>query len=72
MLNIVLNQSMKWNLKGIRKGGLQKSTWKRENQDQLKKKRSTKLSVKPHQLLLPKKNSKALCVAYALLRDKWQ
>ena len=31
------------------------------------KRRSTKLSVKPQQLLLPNKNGKTLCVAYALL-----
>ncbi len=36
------------------------------------KRRLRKLSVKPQQLLLPKKNGKTLCVAYALLRDNLQ
>ncbi len=45
---------MRWNHQGNRKLGRPKSTWKRELHMNLIR-RSTKLSVKPQQLLLPKK-----------------
>ena len=56
----ITNQSLKWNPQGNRKVGRPKSIWKRELQYELKR-RSTKLSVKLQQLLLPKKNGKTLC-----------
>ncbi len=61
--NDITNQSLKWNPQGnrIRYRWVDQMNFKR---------RSTKLSVKLQQLLLPNKNEKAMCVASALLRDK--
>ena len=66
----ITNQSLKWNPQG--NCTVDQNPPGRENSKINLKRRSTKLSVKPQQLLLPKKNGKTLCLAYALLRDKWQ